>query len=409
MAGPPRYRGWRAALHRLTKKEPVDPLESRRMSIVLWGTCDTGKPRVRILRDGLKMNGVNVLECCVDIWGGISDKSQIGGLGRWMLIMIRAISSYPALIYRYLRLPKHDWVLLCYPAIIDAFVIYPFAKLRRAKIAMDWFLSAYDTVVLDRQMVSPRHPIAWSIRAIEWGAIRLADRLFMDTNTHAQRMERLFRLTPGTCGTVWVGVEEDIFQSISPITSSTESANCLRVLFYGQFIPLHGISTIIEAATLLEREPVEWTIIGCGQEADKIREMLNKHPLKNVQWIDWVKYEELADYIRNCDICLGIFGTSEKAASVIPNKVYQAISTGRAVITRDSPAIRELLNSDSWKHALVPPNDPKALATAIQRHSEAKIPITSGDLASAKLFGRAAIGQQLITLLESDRKFPGRI
>jgi len=371
------------------------------LRIVIWGTGDTTKPRVRILRDGLKVNGVSIVECRADIWSGISDKSEIGSIGRWMLILIRLISCYPILIYRYLRVPKHDWVLLCYPATIDAFVIYPFAKLRRAKIAMDWFLSAYDTVVLDRQMVSPRHPIAWAIRAIEWGAIRLADRLFMDTNTHAQRMEYLFKLKPGTCGTVWVGVEEELFQNISLDNRSATGEDCLRVLFYGQFIPLHGISTIIKAAALLEQEPVEWTIIGRGQEANKVREMLEQYPLQKVQWIDWVNYEELADYIRRCDICLGIFGTSDKAASVIPNKVYQALSAGRPVITRDSPAIRELLNSDSWAHVLVPPDDPTALATAIQRYSKAKIRITSEDLASAQLFGKAAIGQQLTSLLES--------
>src|SRR5690606_15955019 len=131
-----------------------------------------------------------------------------------------------------------------------------------------------------------------------------------------------------TCGSVWVGVEEKLFQNIRLDNFLQENGSPLRVLFYGQFIPLHGVSTIIQAAAMLEQSSVEWTIIGRGQEAGKIRKMLREHPLQKLQWIDWVEYEELERYIRKCDICLGIFGTSEKAASVIPNKIYQALSTG---------------------------------------------------------------------------------
>ena len=369
--------------------------------LVLWGTGDTTKPRVRILRDGLTLNGLQLMECRAEIWGGISDKSQIGSLSRWIYIIIRALSSYPLLIFRYLRLPKHDWVLLCYPATIDVFVIYPFAKLRGAKIAMDWFLSAYDTVVLDRQLVSPRQPLAWAIRGVEWVAIRLADKLFMDTNANAQRMERLFHLRPGTCGTVWVGVEEELFKNTHSADARERDRNSLQVLFYGQFIPLHGVLTIIQAAEILEQSAIEWTIIGRGQEAGDLRKRLEKRPLRNLQWIDWVEYQDLACYIRKCDICLGIFGMSEKAASVIPNKVYQALSVGRPVITRDSPAIRELLRSDFCKDLLIPPGDPVALALAIKRYSQSANGIASEDLPSPQRFCKRAIGQQLINLLMS--------
>ena len=51
--------------------------------VVLWGTCDTGKPRVRILIEGLRANGVEVVEIRADPWRGIEDKSQVKGIGRW--------------------------------------------------------------------------------------------------------------------------------------------------------------------------------------------------------------------------------------------------------------------------------------------------------------------------------------
>ncbi len=58
--------------------------------------------------------------------------------------------------------------------------------------------------------------------------------------------------------------------------------------------------------------------------------------------IPWVDYDTLHQHIADADVCLGIFGTSAKAANAIPNKAYQILAVGRPLVTRDSPAIREL-------------------------------------------------------------------
>jgi glycosyltransferase involved in cell wall biosynthesis len=70
--------------------------------------------------------------------------------------------------------------------------------------------------------------------------------------------------------------------------------------------------------------------------------------------------------IRASDLCLGIFGESGKASRVIPNKVYEAMAVGKAVITGDSPAARELLR-DEVDCLLCRRGDPAALAEAITR------------------------------------------
>ena len=79
-----------------------------------------------------------------------------------------------------------------------------------------------------------------------------------------------------------------------------------------------------------------------------------------LRWVDWVDYADLVSWISRADLCLGIFGTSEKAASVIPNKVYQVVAAGRPVVTRDSPAIRELLEHAPPCVYLIPPGDAPA-------------------------------------------------
>lgn len=377
------------------------PESSRRQRIVLWGTCDVGKPRVRILLQGLRAQGTEVIECRADLWKGIEDKSQVRGPIAWLRLGLRALWIYPALLWRYVRLPNHDWVLLGYPAIPDIFVIRLFAWLRGTRVAMDWFLSAYDTIVLDRALFAPGHPMAIAAKSVEWFGVRLADVVFMDTATHARRMEKLFGLASGRCGYVWVGVEDSVFIT-SKLQAPVATMRDTRVLFYGQFIPLHGLPTIVEAARLLRDAPIDWQLIGRGQEDVKVRAMLDADPLPRMHWLDWVPYADLPGYIQEADICLGIFGTSNKAGSVIPNKVFQILAAGRPLVTRDSEAMHELLDGMDSTIALVPAGNAHALANAIDAWR--RQPPHSFDRSA--LFRRicpTSIGRQLLALLAGSR------
>jgi glycosyltransferase involved in cell wall biosynthesis len=226
---------------------------------------------------------------------------------------------------------------------LDVLVIWPFAKVRGIPVCWDVFISIYDTVVRDRRLVSPYNPVAWLIFCWEWLACRCCEMLLMDTSAHAEMLRELYGLTSKSVNAVLVGAEPETFPVVPDVGDRRSAGELLRVLFYGQFIPLHGIETIIEAAKLLEAEAIEWMIIGQGQEQDEIKGMLAEHPLQKLKWISWIDYEKLSSCIAEADICLGIFGTSEKSARVIPNKAFQIISTGKPLVTRDSPAIRELV------------------------------------------------------------------
>ena len=81
------------------------------------------------------------------------------------------------------------------------------------------------------------------------------------------------------------------------------------------------------------------------------------------------------------DVCLGVFGTSDKAARVVPNKVYDALAAGRPLVTADSPAARELLG-DGRDALLVPAGDGGALAAALRR---------LGDVGERARLGAAAL------------------
>jgi glycosyltransferase involved in cell wall biosynthesis len=336
------------------------------MRVVCWGTYDLGKPRNRILLRGLGKAGVELVEIHNDVWNGVEDKGNIGGTWRKLRLILKWLAAYPELIWRYIRAPKHDAVFVGYMGHLDVLVLWPFAKLRGVPVIWDVFLSLYNTIVEDRRLVAPDSRWAKLLFAWEWLACRAVRRLVLDTGAHANYLSWRYDIAPNKVVSVLVGVEANSF---SPATVVPRGGDPLTVWFYGQFIPLHGIETIVKAAQAAVDEPIRWVLIGKGQEEGRIRDLLAKAPA-NVEWIEWVEYRDLRDHIAQADICLGIFGESDKAALVIPNKVFQILSAGVPLITRDSPAIRELLSPDMPGVYLIPPADPEALIAAIRRFQE---------------------------------------
>jgi glycosyltransferase involved in cell wall biosynthesis len=339
------------------------------MRVLCWGTYDTSKPRTRILIEGLRRNGVEVIERQADIWSGVVDKSQIRGVGRRLWIVLRWLLAYPRLAWQLARAPRPDVILVGFPGLIDMLVAAPIARIRGIPLAWDMFMSVYDTVVEDRRLLRRGGLPARLLHALERFALHRADLVFLDTQAHARRVEALFELPTGSAGAVWVGVEIEHFHA-EPATPDAgkggqSRTTPLKVLFYGQFIPLHGIETIVRAARLTQDADIEWYLIGKGQETARIEKLLAEQPLPRLHWDSWVDYGQLHRRIAEADVCLGIFGTSEKAASVIPNKVFQIVAMGRPLITRDSPAIRELLEDGAPCVQLIPPADPEALAKAV--------------------------------------------
>jgi glycosyltransferase involved in cell wall biosynthesis len=364
------------------------------VKVLCWGTGDKGKPRDRILLAALKSTGVEVTEIHQDVWAGIEDKSQLRSSAK-LIRYVRWIGAYPILLLKFLVAPKPDAIVLTYPAQVDALVIWPAARMRNVPILMDLFISLYDTSVVDRQLAPPGSLKARLLWLLEWLAIRAADRTIVDTAAHARYIEELFRLPEGSIANVPVGAEVGDFPRL-PQPSTGERP---QILFYGQLIPLHGIETVLEAAMSAQGTAFDWTIVGLGQDAPKVAAMLGKIAPSHIRWLPWVPYAELNGWIAKSEICLGIFGGSRKAASVIPNKVYQALASGRHVVTRKSPAMDELAADPGI--TLVEPESADALLDGIERALRAGCPPPSHGLVES--FSLAKIGSSLASTIDDLR------
>ena len=125
-------------------------------------------------------------------------------------------------------------------------------------------------------------------------------------------------------------------------------------------IPLHGLDTILGAARLAPE--IRFRIAGTGQLESKLEQALPR----NVEWVGWIAHDSIPGELWSTGCALGIFGTTEKAGRVIPNKAFEALACGTPLVTADTRASRELLE-DGVSALLVSPGDPGALAAAIRR------------------------------------------
>jgi len=230
------------------------------------------------------------------------------------------------------------------------------------RIVYDPFISRYDTYVEDRKRYRPGSLQARIMWWHDYSATRLADALIFDTRLHKDYFFKHYSLKQPAY-IIPVLIPETIFYP----QEKSIGEDKIRILFYGTLIPLQGVETIIEAAGILQKRPdITFTLIGNGQTYESAKRRAQDFPGAHLEWIKPVTEKELARYIFNADICLGIFGETDKAARVVPNKVVQTAAMGKAIITRESTAIQDYF-SPGLEIEVVPPGNPQALAQAIIR------------------------------------------
>src|SRR5205823_6698860 len=189
---------------------------------------------------------------------------------------------------------------------------------------------------------------------IDRASLRAADVVLADTRAHAEYLTALG--APRERLAVWYLGAEPEFLPALPARPAPRG-----VLFYGRHLPLHGVETIVAAAARLG-ERAEVVLIGDGPERARA-EALGRGGAR-IAWRDAVPLASLPAELAAAAVVLGVFGASQKAAMVVPNKVWQAAAAGRPLVTRDGPALREVLRPG--EHCLAcPPGDPEALASAI--------------------------------------------
>jgi glycosyltransferase involved in cell wall biosynthesis len=314
------------------------------LRVLYFGTYERNYPRNAQVISCLREAGVEVVERHASVWENRRDNWSVRWGSAMRLTLAEAKLWWP-------RRTAFDAVIVGYPGHFDV----PRARrlAGRRPLIFNPLVSLHDTLVSDRGRFRRGSFAARVLAVVDRRALRLPDLVVADTDANGDFLAELAEIPRSRVQTCLVGAEERLFHS------GWRPDHPFRALFIGKLIPLHGLDVILEAARLAPE--IQVRVIGSGQ----LDELLKERP-SNVEWRDWVEYEQLPDEYWSAGCALGIFAPSEKAARVIPNKAFQALACGTPLITADTRGARELL-VDGKSALLVPPGDPVALAAAMRR------------------------------------------
>lgn len=332
------------------------------MKVCYFGTYDKEYPRNKTIILGLKKNNIEVVECHEAIWKTTQEKIDKASSG-WLDIrlILRWIIIYLKLIVRFFKQKKVNFIIVGYSGHFDVFVAKFVSIISKTPLVFDAFLSLYEAFVVDRPTIKPNSIKAKLLYLVDKYSCKLADIVLLDTDEHINYFCNTFNLKREKFIRSFIGANDEVFYPRKLINKKDK----FIVLHFGRYIPLHGLKYIIQAAKELEGyNDIYFQLIGEGEEYSTTVKLANELKLKNIEFIKYVLPEKLIDYIAYADICLGIFGDTDKAKRVIPNKVYEALAMRKPVITGNSAAANELLK-DKENCILCEMANPKAIANAI--------------------------------------------
>lgn len=230
-------------------------------------------------------------------------------------------------------------------------------------LIFDALMSPYAALKFENKSGRIGAIVAPIVRMLESQALKNADSVLTDTRLHQDFYKQEFAVGENKIFAVPVGAQEP--SGIE--TLSRSNSNNFTVLFYGSFLPLHGVDIIVQAAGLLRAYPIQFQFIGGkGKQVAQLHDLCKAHQVTRYQHRCWVPFKQLiAQEIPQASLCLGgPFGNTPQAQRVITTKTSQCLALGRPTIV--GKINEEIDFKDKVNCLLVEQGNPEALADSIR-------------------------------------------
>jgi glycosyltransferase involved in cell wall biosynthesis len=311
------------------------------MKVCLFGTYIPGL-MISILKKRLELKNIEVVECSEDIHKNI----------------FSVVSAFLKLAKKN---KKIDYDIIIIPLWRGAIAL-PLAKIISRKPIV-WYAnaSAYDGLINDRKTFKPNSIQAKFITFFEKLNAKLAHMIIKESYADIDYFLGKFGGEKKKFRRLFLSADEDLF----PPCPFKETKQSFNVLYFGKFIPFHGVEMIIEAAKILsQNNDVIFKFCGEGQTKKEMEDLVAKYDLKNVKFLGYIPHESLLDSINESDVCLGVFGNTGKETRMITNKIYNILCSQKPLITLDTKAVKEI-ELENEKNSILIPREPKKLSDAI--------------------------------------------
>ncbi|MCF8019089.1 MAG: hypothetical protein K9L62_06720 [Vallitaleaceae bacterium] len=259
---------------------------------------------------------------------------------------------------------------------VQLFVAY---NIFRKPVLVDFYISYYDSLVLDREKVNKTSFKAKLLMLSDRNVIKYASSVvFLNKSERDYYLSVINLSNPkikskSTIIPLCVDIKKNVglpyFYGINKE---------LTICWWGSYIPLHGLNQIIGAAEILRKYNLKFKIWLFGNSEEKsipykdlIREKKLDEFVKVVNNYTFQNYKLTDFLVHKCDLVLGNFGDSEKAKAVLVNKLVDGIAMKAPLLTGESKASEEFFDfkNDIWRCN----NNPEDIARTIQEISNCSI------------------------------------
>lgn len=336
--------------------------KNKKLSICFFGTYDRDYTSNRLILQGFRENDVEVVEINahtpVTRLDTKSEMSVIKLIGR----VFKKYRIGSEIFKHFSAFKKVDAIYVGYPGHFDVMLAYPIAKLFRKKLVFNPLLIFYTGFTEEQGILKKNSFLGKCIKKGETFIYNLCDLVFADTPFQETYLRKDFNVPQSKLRVLPIGADSTYY-AYTPYINKERKVN---VVYYGLYSPIHGVEHIIEAARLLKDDPtVHFTMVGQGQTFKKNFDRAQKLRLKNITFHHDVPLETHPPIIQKADIFLGFLQKHPSVDRIIPNKIYQGLALGRAVLTADAPVIRSMFENKQNIYTCKP-SDPQSLVDAIR-------------------------------------------
>lgn len=228
------------------------------------------------------------------------------------------------------------------------------SRICKTKLILEIHALLYDSLVKDQQTVACESDTAKMLKSLDVLALTQPDYLIDLAEYEIDYWADLLSVEVDKSK---LFIAPLFTESISLYKKNYLPHQPLQICWWGTLIPLHGIETIIEAMHLLKAQSYSFTcnlfaIPPKGQEylLDKYKKLIREKGLEQHVCIrPDLRFSDgsLPNFlVENCDLALGIFGTSGRARSIVPTKLIDALALGLPTLTMSTPALEEFFDTD---------------------------------------------------------------
>src|SRR5690554_4812127 len=138
----------------------------------------------------------------------------------------------------------------------------------------------------------------------------------------------------------------------------------LKVIHFGSLGEANGIDTIIESASLLKEQKIQFLFLGAGSTEERLKKVIEQKNIKNVLFHNRTPMELTSAIVNCCDISLVSFKDLPILYTNSPNKLFDSLSAGKPIIVNSAGWTKDMVEEYNCGY-YVNPNQPKELVDKV--------------------------------------------